>query len=110
MTPEVMLFLFCLRLKAAILHGNEIISKLCVIAVQMPTLWHQCKRDATYAPWPRGTKDFMQCMRHSMGKGKCQMFFTAYVLYFLLYSVGTFLFFFLCAFTLMVYWASCNAC
>lgn len=74
----------CLQLRAVILHGNEIISKLCVIAVQMSTLWHQCKCNASYAPWARGPEDFMQCVWHSMGKGTCQLFFTTYFVYFLL--------------------------
>ena len=58
----LVVFLFYLQLRAVILHGNEIISKLYVIAVQMPTLWNQCKRDTTYAPWPRWTKDFMRML------------------------------------------------
>lgn len=35
--------------------SSKMISKLCVIAVQMPTLWHQCKCDASYASWTRGS-------------------------------------------------------
>ncbi|ONK55383.1 uncharacterized protein A4U43_UnF4060 [Asparagus officinalis] len=35
----------------------------------MSSLWYQCKLYATYASWPGGTENFMQCLWNCMDKG-----------------------------------------
>lgn len=58
----------CLSVHA---YGGMLVLHTDYLAVfQMSTLWHQCKCDASYAPWTRGTENFMQCLWYSMGKGK----------------------------------------